>query len=186
MKMSPYHALYRRKLLIALCALSMLLINVSLADGSLRKNVPEIKIVEPTHPSAPTGVEGAFESVWIEHDVKVKGVRGMQIHAKFTVKNGLKVHCLMEAYFFNKDRAPLKTESRYTQYKNAEGDVSVNTTFTPRFDSSEYADQKLFLPYSALNLKESGVHELKLYLILVAKGSKFAQSSWYNFIITKD
>lgn len=185
MKLFPDDALRHRKLLVALYALSTLLINVPLTEGSPRENALGIGIVEPAGASVPAGLEGAFKNVWIEHGVKVDGVNGMRIHAKFNVKNGRDVSCMMLAFFYTRDGEALRAgfDSRYT---SAGGKVSAWTRFTPRYDSSEYADKKLFLPYSALNLKQSGVHDLKLFLVLRGQGKDFAQSAWYNFRLTKD
>jgi hypothetical protein len=194
MNMFTDSALSRRKLLSALCALSMLLINVPLVDGSLRRNALGIEIVETSHATAPAGLEGTFEKVWVEHNVKVGGKNGMRIHAKFSVKNGLNVECLMTANFFTKDGAPLRAKARYgddsagsdSSYSTAGGNVAVWRIFTPKYNSSEYADVKLFLPNSALNLKQSGIHDLKLFVVLSGQGKKFAESALYNFRYTKD
>lgn len=166
-------------------AVIMLLIYVLLVDGSLPKNVPAIGVVESIGASAPDGLEGAFEKVWVEHNVKEDGINGMRIHAKFSVKNGLNVDCLLLASFFTRDGAPLRGVPTPSQYKTAGGDVAAWTRFKPRYISSEYADKKIFVPYSALNL-QSGVHNLKFFLVLRGQGKDFVKSAWYNFRLTKD
>lgn len=183
MKMFTHAAPYRRKLLIALCALSMLLVNMALADGSRKKNTAEIEIVEPLHRSAPDDPVGTFENVRLEHRGKVDEQKGMHIHVKLIVKNRLNVPCLMVAYFYTKDGAALPSLP-YT-YRTLDGKVSAFISFTPRYESSEYDDLQISLPYSAFNIKQSGAHDLKVNLVLYSEGKVIGRSADYEFTFKK-
>ncbi|MFL6229077.1 MAG: hypothetical protein ACJ741_09880 [Pyrinomonadaceae bacterium] len=189
MEMFLRDAASRRKLFAVFCALSVLLINVSFADGSYRMSTPKIEVVEPLHPSAPGEEDGKFEKVWVEHSVRVDGEKGMRIHARFTVKNSLNVTCDLIAQFYSKGGETLKTERNIGGYRTAKGSVATFVTFKPGFDPSEYADKTLFIPYKAFDLNQPGVYELKftLYLrkIINPEPQVVGRSADYNFKYTK-
>jgi hypothetical protein len=61
----------------------------------------------------PEDPEAVFESARIVHNVTVDGEKGMRVHAKFQVKYGKGVPCLMIAYFYydDSDNTRLKASS---------------------------------------------------------------------------
>lgn len=148
-----------KQLLTALCALSMLLINVPLVNGSRPKNTPAIDIVEPIHAGAPAAPVAIFKNVWIEHHVRSNGAKGMRVHAKFTVKNGRGISCALIAYIAS------DTDSHPVNLVN----------ITPAYDATDYADMTLFISYkeisSKFNLNQPGEHDLKLRVTVASQTS---------------
>src|SRR6266568_326259 len=51
----------------------------------------------------PDDPEAIYEGARIVHNVTVNGKKGMRVHAKFRVKYGLDVACMMIAYFYFDD-----------------------------------------------------------------------------------
>ena len=160
-----------KQLLIALCALSMLLINVPLASGSLPKNTPVIEIVEPIHAGATGDPVATFEKVWLEHHVIENGVKGMRIHAKFTVKNRFNIPCELIPFFSSEGGASLNQPNN---------EVLASVTLTPRYDSSLYADKVIFVPYKKFNFLQRGVYKLRLHLGVASDVWRNGKSEYLN------
>jgi hypothetical protein len=134
----------------------------------------------------PDDPEATFEGARVVHNVTVKGQKGMRVHAKFRVKYGLDVACMMVAYFFydDSDNTPLKSADK--GYMTDKGNVSAKVNFTPAYDPAVYNDLQLFVPYSALNMEEGDDYDLKFYLALYDKEGErfFGKSTWYKFHLT--
>src|SRR6266849_9188905 len=130
--------------------------------------------------------EAIYEGARIVHNVTVEGVKGMSVHAKFHVRYGLNVPCMMIAYFYydDADNTPLKSGD--ANYRDKKGNVAATTNFTPAYDPAVYNDLQLFMPYEALNMESGEKYELKFYLALYDKegGRFFGKSGWYKFNLT--
>ena len=111
----------------------------------------------------------------------------MRVHAKFHVKYGKGIPCLMIAYFYYNDgkNTPLKASSDpdYRAYRTVSGQVSSKTKFTPAYDPAVYNDLQLFIPYDALNMASGDSYDLKFYLALYDQDGErtFGKSGWYTF-----
>lgn len=130
--------------------------------------------------------EAVYQGARIVHNVTVKGQKGMRVHAKFTVKHGYDVSCKMIAYFYydDSDNTPLKASD--DSYRTKTGNVSAQTSFTPKYDPAVYNDLQIFIPYDALNMESGEEHDLKFYLALYdTEGERFfGKSGWYKFQLT--
>ena len=163
----------------------MLLISMPLANGTRRRTEPKIDVIED-YGSVPDQ-DGTFEKVWVDHDVRVDGKKGMRIHAKFLVRNSLGLECRILAQFYRKGGVELSSEQS-GGYKNSDNHVVTFESFTPKYDVTRYSNKTLFIPYSAFNLKAPGVYELRFVLYLermVQGGRVFAHSEDFNFTYTK-
>jgi hypothetical protein len=135
----------------------------------------------------PDDPEAVFEDARIVHNVTVNGQKGMRVHAKFQVKYGKGVPCLMIAYFYYDDsdntRLKASSEADYRAYRDTKGGVSAKTSFTPAYDPAVYNDLQLFIPYEALNMASGDAYDLKFYLSLYDKEGErsFGKSGWYKF-----
>ena len=127
-----------------------------------------------------------YEGARIVHNVTVNKVKGMRVHAKFRVKHGLDVSCSLIAYFYydTANNTPLRSSD--ANYRDAKGNVSAHSDFTPAFDPAVYEDLQLFVPYGALNLEKGREFQLKFYLSLYDKEGErfFGKSGWYKFTLT--
>ncbi len=56
--------------------------------------------------------EGKFEAARVVYNVTVGGEKGMRVHAKIKVTDGLDDPCLLIAYFYNPDGSPVEANSK--------------------------------------------------------------------------
>jgi len=130
--------------------------------------------------------EAIYEGARIVHNVTVDGGKGMSVHAKFRVRYGLNVPCMMIAYFYYDDARNTPLKSAHTDYRDKKGNVAATKNFTPAYDPALYDDLQLFMPYEALNMQSGETYQLKFYLALYDKeGARFfGKSGWYKFSLT--
>ncbi len=135
---------------------------------------------------APDDPEAIFEGARVVHNVTINGVKGMRVHAKFRVKYGLDVACMMIAYFYFDDANNTKLKTDDPNYRSKDGTVSAHTNFTPAYDPAVYNDLQIFMPYEGLNMESGDEYDLKFYLALYDKegGRFFGKSGWYKFHLT--
>jgi hypothetical protein len=184
MERSLGNAASLRKLFGILSALSMLLISGALANRGFCKPVPKIEVVESL-PRGAADQDATFEKVWVEHNVRVDGKRGLRIHAKFTVKNSLNVSCRLIAQFYKRDGIYLEAGGHST-YATSEGHVYTFVDIKPSFKSTAYADKVLFIPYEAFNIRQRGMYLLKFVLFVDRNAQTIGHSADFNFKYTKD
>jgi len=183
MERSLDNAASQRKLFGILSALAILLISGALANRSFCKAAPKIDVVESLQTGAVVQ-DATFEKVWVEHDVRVDGKKGMRIHSSFVVKNSLRAVCTLLAHFYKHDGAELAGADLQGDYSTSDGHVVTYVKFTPRFTSSRYADKTLFIPYKEFKIKGPGSYPLKFILFLERhdQGDRIlAKSDEFNF-----
>ena len=153
---------------------------------TLKADDPQVNVARNNLTIVPEDPEAVYEGARIVHNVTVDGEKGMRVHAKFRVKYGLDVPCMMIAYFHydDADSTPLKTDD--ANYRSKNGVVSAHANFTPAYDPAVYNDLQLFVPYEALNMASGDDYDLKFYLALYDKegGRFFGKSGWYKFHLT--
>ena len=171
MELLLHNAASRKKLFSVLCALSMLLINLSFANGGLRKSALEVEIAESLPASAPGDPAAIFKNVWLEHHVIDHGVKGMRIHAKFIVKNRFNISCELIPFFSSKGGASLNQPNN---------EVLASVSLKPRYDSSEYADKSIFVPYKKFHFLQRGVYDLRLHLGVISEVWRNGKSEYLN------
>lgn len=91
-----------------------------------------------------------ISKVWLEHGVYKNGVKGMNIHVKFTtdgLKNG-KGCCL--AYFEHPKGTGLKDKNN--SYCTSGGKVCCSEDFSPSYTNSSYNDFKMFMPNDEIHM----------------------------------
>lgn len=122
-------------------------------------------------------ISAEIKSVRVDYDVYQDGYKGMLIHVNFDVENCRSVPCRCAAYFYFSDGTALKDYNG--SYKTSDGHVSTGTDFTPSYDSSNYSDLRLFIPYNELHLTRSGTHSCYFEVNLYRKrDSKFFDTEY--------
>ncbi len=175
-----------RKVLRILCAVSMLLISMAVSNGTSRKFELTSDFTEPNE--SPAVEDATFEKVWVEHDVKVDGKKGMRIHTSFIVKNNLNVVCTLVAHFYKREGTQLEGADLQGDYSTSDGHVVTYVKVTPRFTSTRYSDKTLFIPYREFHLTTPGLYLLKFIVFLERhdQGDRIlARSAEFNFKYTK-
>lgn len=173
-----------RALLLTLISVSLLSPPHVSASDDIRRSDWDNATATLNYAIAPDDPEATFQGARIVHNVMVNGEKGMRIHAKFTVRYGYDVRCRMIAYFYYDDGTKLQSADK--KYSTSDGQVSARVFFTPKYDPAVYNDLQLFVPYSALNMEEGDVYDLKFYLALYDNEGErfFGKSGWYKFQLT--
>lgn len=128
----------------------------------------------PATISGPTPVSSAnIQDVTVDYDTTKFGQTGMLIHVKFLVDgmNGTKGRAI--AYFYDQTGQELTNHSSTDlsadglfKYQARDDQLIVWDYFTPVYDSAQFNDFQLFLPYSTIELP-SGSYHLKFRFELV-------------------
>lgn len=129
-----------------------------------------------------SGPSASIDRVWVDHNYFYGGNKGMMIHVKFTTYKMLNKQGECNAYFYFENGTALKDYNGY--YKTVSGKVSVGETFTPSYESSEYSDFKLFIPYTELHISSSGSYSLKFQLQIFHGQKVIATSDYVAFSLT--
>lgn len=125
-------------------------------------------------------ISASIHKVWQEHNVVVKGEKGMNIHVKFEVNNMLNITGSCNAYFRDKRGQPLKDCNGI--YRSSDGQVAISERFTPPYQNCSYDDFVLFMPYSELHLP-IGSHTIRFLVEIFNYTSSLAHSDDYDFTI---
>lgn len=138
---------------------------------------------EDSSPDSDTETNAKFDKIWIDYDVTENGKYGMRVHTKFTLKNMKGKTAYLAVFVQKKDGDRLKTKN--PPFRSKSGDFTVYALLEPPYDSSDYNDVKIFLPYNEFNLKR-GKYALSLDVDLIDKGENFLQHlAFEDFDYTK-
>ena len=127
----------------------------------------------------------AFDSIWVEYDVKEGEARGMKIHVAFSAYGMKDMDAYLAIYFkYNDDLAGfLKDKNK--KFQSSEGDVAVYRSIKPAYDPAVYKDLSLFIPYNELDL-EPGIYDLTMDVKLIyQKGGVLQWLTYYDFEYSK-
>jgi hypothetical protein len=124
-----------------------------------------------------------FDKLWIDYDITEDGVKGMRIHAKFTVYEMKYVDSYM-AIFFEDDKGS-RLRDKNKKFYSSGGDVALYKNIKPEYDPAEYSDLQVFMPYSELDL-DAGKYALTMQVKLIyANGDAIQNLTTYDFDYTK-
>ncbi len=152
-----------------------------------QKNAPNVTSRNPSNVSVlPVG---QFLETWVEHNMyqnrgKSNEIKGMVIHAQFSVQNAQNDRCQMRIGFFYDNGTALT--GNQTGFKSKTGKVVAYKDFTPVYARADYSDFQVFVPYTALNM-DAGQSKLKLQLFMYDYQSDktFSKSQFVNFTINQ-
>jgi serine/threonine-protein kinase len=166
---------------LAVAALVML--GQKLSEDRAR-DTPTEETAPITTTTDPQTVGGNFVNVRLEHNIQRDGRNGMLIHAHFTVQGARQDNCQITAYFHYANGEVLKDFDQ--DYKTDDGQVSVWEDFAPQYDSTEFEDFTLFMPYDELHMA-AGNHELKFDLQVhhLPSGKIAAESPYVSFTLNQ-
>src|SRR3989338_2251852 len=112
---------------------------------------------------APDYTIATIRDLALEHDSLEVGVRGMAINPNVKIWNAQGRKIQFAAYFNNEDGTPLKGSDK--QFETIDGKVSVGRDLTPNSAVFDFND-RLFMPYGQLEIREKGKHNLEFDLIV--------------------
>ena len=128
---------------------------------------------------------GRINRLWAEYDVFEGGQKGMRVHCNFDVNNWLDKPCEISAYFSFTNGTPLKDFNG--AYCSVDGQVSTGIDVVPGYESANFGDLALFMPYDELHM-DPGVAELMFHFVLFRKRGtehfELARSTTMSFTYT--
>ena len=116
------------------------------------------------------GPSAEVNRVWVEHNVKRTGYNSvfnpyfgwqqvpytynvMRIHVDFDVENMKGKTIRVCAFFYDEDGDKMRASNN--DYRSSDGQVTVQDKATPRYESSNYSDFTMEIPYSAITKGEN-------------------------------
>lgn len=133
-------------------------------------------------PPSPQAI-GTITSINVAHNVTVEGELGMQMIVSFNISNRKDSPSRVNAYFYTRNGEKFTvTNGRFV---TAEGQVALTQQVISPFESTQWSDYRLFIPYSAFGLGP-GVHDLQFEISLYDPITKqfFASSQRQFFTLT--
>ncbi|HIZ87629.1 MAG TPA: BACON domain-containing protein [Candidatus Coprenecus pullistercoris] len=149
----------------------------------VRTGAKEVRVDVSQDGNGPTA---EIEDIWVDHNYYYGGEKGMMIHLHMSIY-GMKGNTGRAiAYFYYGGDSETALTDYNQSYRTTSGKVSVGEDFTPSYDSSEWKDFSIFMPYSELHMA-SGQHSLKFYVILWDDLDEYmTESDWEYFTYTKN
>ena len=128
-------------------------------------------------------MSASVERVWTEQNVYKNELKGMMIHVKFNINNALGKNGKVIAYFNYQDGNAL--EDYNGKYCTTDGHICASSKFSPKYNSSNYNDFKIFMPYSELHMG-SGNSKLDFYVIIWVGDKKLYKGIRHKFTYNKN
>ncbi|MFZ2901105.1 MAG: hypothetical protein WA004_20915 [Saprospiraceae bacterium] len=94
--------------------------------------------------------EVLYRKMWVDFGVYEGIQKGMRIHMQFNLKRLKDMPCMAMARFYHDTGQPLADTNG--QFSTPDGKVSARMDFSPQYDSSDFHDFTMFLPYEELHL----------------------------------
>ncbi len=138
-----------------------------------------------TSSSLPTNAKARVkpEKFWIEDDVKVDGLRGVRLHAKFNVYNLKDTPVFLNVRFLDSAGKALRSSSK--NFSNKLGNMAVGRSLKPKYSATVFNDTNFFIPYGEFPVRV-GSHNLKVdYDLLKPDGTMIQHIELWNFAINK-
>lgn len=131
----------------------------------------------PTPTPTPTSSKASFDKIWVDYNVTENGRLGMRIHIKFSVYKMKDQKIYLAVYFQKKDGTSLTSSD--PDYSSANGNLAVFSALKPGYDSTDYNDLQVFMPYGAFDLKR-GKNDLKMDVDLIYENGDLIEHLTYN------
>jgi hypothetical protein len=110
----------------------------------------------------------AVNKIWVEHNIFEGSEKGMNIHSNMKVVNLQGVPIEVNAYFYHKNGVPLKDIDG--EYGSDVNTVCSGTNICPDFQSANYKDWTIFIPYNQITESlPSGRTDILMNVELFAK-----------------
>lgn len=149
--------------------------------GSANKNGIAVKDL----PAKTSGPRATFEKLWVEHNMTENGYKGMVIHFKFVTYEMKDMEGTVATYFDYNDGSDKPLRDKNGKYKSNNGDVAVYRGIYPGYETANYDDFQVFMPYEEFDLSP-GDYNLSFEAMLLSKnGSLIAKFGWYDFEYSK-
>jgi hypothetical protein len=122
---------------------------------------------------------GKINSMSVEHNIYHNNKLGMYIHLDLTIHHAMNRDCSAVAWFYYADGTVLRDIDN--SYRTSNGQVATYEDFRPNYESTNFSDLRLFMPYSEFDLRAAGLYHLKFKVGLFC-GVDQLDTSDFNFI----
>ncbi len=123
-----------------------------------------------------------YKRTWVDYNIKEEGRDGMRIHTAFSLSGMKDVDSYLKIRFQKTDGTILKDNNN--SFNSAQGEVAVFSSLKPGYDTTDYADMALFMPYDELDLP-SGKYTLKMDIdVIYDNGDLVQHLGFYDFDFT--
>ncbi|MGI8544936.1 MAG: hypothetical protein ACR2MD_15865 [Aridibacter sp.] len=134
-----------------------------------------------TNPNAPPIVE--FDTAWVDYNIVQKGIKGMLVHTKFTLRNLKNIPLQLTVRIQKEDGDTLTSNDKI--YRNKGGQLTVFRNIKPGYDNAVYKDYEVFIPYNVFTLSP-GKYNLQLDAdIIYPDGDLLKHLTLYPFTFTQ-
>lgn len=113
-----------------------------------------------------------FKDIWIDYDVTEGGRDGMRIHVKFSVYGMRNLDSYLAIYFMDSNGDKLRDNN--SKFNSSDGDVAVYFALKPGYETTDYNDLSVFMPYDELDL-DDGNWDLRMDVDVIYKGGGLIQ-----------
>jgi hypothetical protein len=121
-----------------------------------------------------------FDRAWVDYGVTEGGRLGMKIHMKFSVYELKGIDTQIRIKFQDSLGADLKDSNK--SFYTETGNVAVFGDLRPGYDSTDYSDFQVFMPYSEFDITKAGKYNLKMDIDLIYESGTFIQHlTFYEF-----
>ena len=127
-----------------------------------------------------------IKRVWLVHNQYQADKKGMWIHTNFLIKNHKGRRGRFTVFFrYEGQSAWLNAlQSASSQYKTSSGYITVQKTFTPKYESTRFADFKIFVPNIEFN-RRKGKHNLEAVVQIHDENGKNLKQRSARFTYTR-
>lgn len=167
---------------IAMLPLGQPAAGASFATAGASRSLPTLIWSGIPAPFAPP--VATFREVWLEHNVRMRGRKGLVIHAHFIVTDRVKIKCRIEGYFYdatNNKQIPAAPGSPNT---SSGGTAAVWRDINPGYASTEYKDFQIFVPTTTFHALPKGSHDLKVIVYVESENQVIGRSGENAFTLT--
>lgn len=124
-----------------------------------------------------------FDKMWVDYNITENGKLGMRVHVKLNIKNMVGIESYIAVYFEKQNGDKLYSDN--DSYRSKGGQTAVYKSFNPPYQSSDYNDVQLFIPYDEFNLAK-GNHDLRIHSDLIyPQGELIKHLNYFNFRYSK-
>jgi hypothetical protein len=125
------------------------------------------------------GQKAKIEKVWVDAFTFEAGVRGVKVHAKFSVEGMQYKQGSCSVWFFDATGMPLKDLNGL--YRTSNGQVSVYGNFTAPHANSLFTDLSLFIPADEFHINTNGAHVIKYQVAIFDNFNRQIATSQYAY-----
>lgn len=126
----------------------------------------EVIITQSGAVSIKASKSSEIKSVTVSNDATVDGKKGLSVKVSFVVRGMNGKDGTLSCYFYDVEGNALRNNNDYYGTSGTPSNVAASRSFKPRYDSSEYTDYEITIPYDELHLSGTYSRTLRVDVIV--------------------